>query len=242
MTVAPCERQPGGGGNGDQRSSQSSMPRMKSGMVSQQNRSLLPKGTVLTEELDVGYKVWRGGKDALFIELAVIGQRGLRDNTEDLTVVQHGSAVVQAVSHNERHADDGQQRFAAGGLHDGVQSAQRSAMQRVLHQQVVTRVAGEAESGSTSSMAPSSAARSISRAMAAALYWQSATRMEGVATAAFKKSVLHGVFHPFRCALAGASSVRILCRFLSFVNVLAQSPKIGMQNFDENSLSGGWRA
>ena len=61
------------------------------------------------------------GELAGLVELAVVGQIGLRQHAEHLAPAQHDGAVEEAVVDAQRHADDGQERQPGGGICDGRQ-------------------------------------------------------------------------------------------------------------------------
>ena len=88
-----------------------------------------------------------GGEVPLLVELAVVGQVGLRGDADDLAAVDQDRAVVEAVAMAKggAHHDEGQQVGGASGELDerGLDLAQ----QHVLQEQVVDGVAGDAELG-----------------------------------------------------------------------------------------------
>ena len=113
------------------------------GPAAEQQRSA--KGHLLAAHGDRFHLGAAGGKLALLVEFAVVGQVGLGHKAQQLPAAQHGGAVVQLAVYQQRqaHQHDGVQR--PGAVQHGLQGIQRTGLQRVLQEQIAAGVAGEAE-------------------------------------------------------------------------------------------------
>jgi len=87
------------------------------------------------------------GEPALLVELAVVRQVRLGDGGEDLPAVDRDRAVVEAVAHPQRSADDDQRQEilrCRGKVGDG---QVHGVKQHVLEEEVVERVPGQRQFG-----------------------------------------------------------------------------------------------
>ena len=89
-------------------------------------------------------RVVAGGEPALLVELAVVGQVGLRRDPEDLAALDDDGAVEQAVADEQGGADDDDRGELGGGLGDGDDRPVDLVEEDVLHVEVVDGVAAEA--------------------------------------------------------------------------------------------------
>ena len=88
-----------------------------------------------------------GREVAPLVELAVGRQVGLRGDAEDAAAVDDDAAVVDAGALLERGADDEHGPQVGGGLGDPGERVVDGVEERVLQEQVVDGVAGEAQLG-----------------------------------------------------------------------------------------------
>ena len=88
-----------------------------------------------------------GGEVPLLVELAVVGQVGLRRDPEDLAAVEEDGAVVEAVAVAKGGAHDDERQQVGGGPGEVDEGRLDLAEQHVLQEQVVDGVAGEAQLG-----------------------------------------------------------------------------------------------
>jgi hypothetical protein len=83
----------------------------------------------------------------LLVELAVVRQVGLGCDTEDPPPVHDDGGVQQAAPDQQRRADDEHGAELEAGLPDARERVEHRLQEDVLHEQVVDRVAAQAELG-----------------------------------------------------------------------------------------------
>ena len=82
---------------------------------------------------------------ALLVELAVVGQVGLRHRAENPSAVHHDSAVEQSVLSPQRQPGHQHQRQRAARVHQPGEGGERRIQQRVLLEEILVRVGRQAE-------------------------------------------------------------------------------------------------
>ena len=105
----------------------------------------LAEGCGLAAEGNGGVVLRGGGKLALLVKFAVVGEVHLGDHAQKLSLLYNRSAVIQFVVlfHGDTHGGDHLQ--GAGGLQNGGQGFLSAADQGVLVKEVAAGVAGEAQ-------------------------------------------------------------------------------------------------
>ncbi len=93
----------------------------------------------------VAQRVVAGLELAHFVELAVVGQIGLRHHAEDASAIDDHRAVVEQMVDFERHADRRDDRPGRRRREDFTESLAASVEQRTLMKQVVAGVAEQPE-------------------------------------------------------------------------------------------------
>ena len=88
-----------------------------------------------------------GGEPPSLIELPVVGDVGLGHQTQDLSLVDDGGAVVELVVGPHRQAHGGHHIQVPSGLQNGLQALLGPPEQGVLEKQVPAGIAGEAQLG-----------------------------------------------------------------------------------------------
>ncbi len=86
-----------------------------------------------------------GGKPALLIKLAVIGQMGLGDGPQNYSFLYHDRAVIQFVMNPQRNSQGGDHLQVPGGLQNRFQGLLRVPKQRLLEKEVPAGVARQAQ-------------------------------------------------------------------------------------------------
>ncbi len=84
-------------------------------------------------------------KLALLVELAVLGQIALGHRAEDAATMDHHCGVEQTLLSAQRRPDDRHRVELLGGLTDLLDGIERGVEQRVLSEQILARVGGEAQ-------------------------------------------------------------------------------------------------
>ena len=145
-TVAPASAAPALGGTGTHMSSQISTCSARPGTSVARNTRSLPNGTswpatVMTSAGPVG----AGGEVPLLVELAVGREVHLGRDPEDRAPVDHDRAVVEPVQAAQRCADHEHRAQVAARLDQVGHGLLDRVEQGLLEQQVVDRVAGQAE-------------------------------------------------------------------------------------------------
>ena len=147
-TVAPASAAAELGGTGTQKSSQISACTTRSGRSSAANSRSVPHGASKPGHADLlsGDRV-AGHEMAALVELAVVGQVGLRHHAQQPAAMDSERRVVQppGVAHRRTYQQQGQQGRRI--LHQARDRLLHRVQQRVLLQQVADGVAGHAEFG-----------------------------------------------------------------------------------------------
>ena len=99
---------------------------------------------MLAEEDDLALeRVARRRELAFLVELAVIGDVGLRDDPQNAPARHHHGAVEQASLEPERRPDDEQRGPAARRPHEGCGGVQHRSEESLLLMQILQRVPGQ---------------------------------------------------------------------------------------------------
>ena len=99
-------------------------------------------GNVGTSQIDVGIvEVLRGGEPALLIELIIIGQIGLGNNSQQVTGLDDGSTVEQQASRLYGHTDHTDDVQLTGKVKQHHQSFLRLRQQELFLKKVLTTIA-----------------------------------------------------------------------------------------------------
>ena len=86
-----------------------------------------------------------GGEPSLFVEFAVVGQMGLGDHAQNLTLVDDRRTVVELVVPADRQPDGSDHIQAPGGLQHRGEGLLGAVQKGVLEEQVPAGIAGEAQ-------------------------------------------------------------------------------------------------
>ena len=147
-TVAPSSAASALGGIGTHMSSQTSTCRRRPGTSVAAKMRSGPKGTSSPPTvMELPVLVVARREPAALVELAVVGQVGLRRDAEDLAAVDHDRAVVDPVALHERRADDEHRQQVGARLDDLGERLLHRVEQRVLEEEVVDGVAAQAQLG-----------------------------------------------------------------------------------------------
>ena len=121
--------------------------------VERERREVAAREHQVGAERDVGVqqaqlaadRIARGPELALLVELAVLGQVALGDDAEHAAPMDHHRGVEQPELGVQRRADDDHRRQRGAGVRDPFDRLDHGVGQRLLVQQVVDRVAGDAQ-------------------------------------------------------------------------------------------------
>lgn len=104
-----------------------------------------PERHGLPEQFYIELTLRGGGEVALLVELVVIRQEFLRDDAQNLSVLEYYGAVIQLPTEAQRTAHGNQHVRSGGVFRYFPEGVQRTVQKRLLKEEVLAGVAGNAE-------------------------------------------------------------------------------------------------